>query len=103
MSEQAEQEHPTAKWEDSLDGLDEGRKQELARRLWGWTPEMASADHPGPFADERLNGLEVFWLAVCALAGRDGDLAKTAQDLRNRHALPLPALHLERANLSGAQ
>ena len=44
---------------------------------------MASADRPSPFAAEALNGLEVFWLAICALAGPDGDLAAAEQNLQN--------------------
>jgi pentapeptide repeat protein len=94
------------KWGDAFDGLDEERKQELAHRLWDWEPEKASADHPGPFAGEPLSGLEVFWLTVCAIAGRESNLAAAEQEMRTGdfvEFVTLHPLHLERAALIGAR
>jgi hypothetical protein len=101
-------------WGDSLDGLTQERKEELARRLWDWTPEMATEHRPGPFAGERLNGLEVVWLAICAVAGRGGDAVKAERQLQQRNrqikivslqlqGAILYAVRLEQANLSFAQ
>jgi hypothetical protein len=98
------------KWGDSLDVLGEERKQELAQRLWGWQPEAIYDDLHGPFVNEHLNGLEVFWLAICAIAGSDGDISKVEQLLRKaendrvvRYALSVSKLVLVGANLRGAQ
>ncbi len=100
------------KWGDPLDALAQPRKDDLARRLWEWTPDAATKDRPGPFArepltSEPLTGLEVFWLAICALAGPHGDVAKAEQRLRAamddiRYSLSLEALHLEGGDLRAA-
>lgn len=70
---------------------------------------MATEVRPGPFAGENLNGLEVFWLAVCSLAGAQGDAEAAKHYLRvaqdgdvRRSLMPLEALHLEGANLREA-
>jgi len=55
------------KWGDSFDLISDERKQELRARLDTLTPEQAIKKHPGPFANERLSGLDVFWLVACAL------------------------------------
>src|SRR5258706_2865843 len=75
---QAEQQ-AQRKWGDALDGLTQERKDELAEALWGWTPGQATAEQPGPFAGERLNGLEVYWLAACAVAGQERATAAAAR------------------------
>jgi len=94
------------KWGGPLDELTPERKGELARRLWDWNPGMATEERPGPFAGQRLDGLEVFWLACCGLVGRDGDPADGARRLISareyrRYAGLLP-LHLQGTNISGA-
>jgi hypothetical protein len=93
------------KWGDALDRLAQERKDALARDLWEWLPEKATKGQPGPFAREQLNGLEVFWLTICALAGpvgttgeAEGKLLRAASDL----ILGLDALHLEGVALVGA-
>src|SRR5260221_9145062 len=98
------------KWGDSLDRLGEERKAELAERLWGWTPAQATEDQPGPFAGERLTGLEVYWLAACAVAGQDGETAAAARllvDANERVSIrvvhvPLAGARLRAAQLAGA-
>src|SRR5258707_9311655 len=80
VEQQTQHEQPVQrKWGDSLDGLSQERKDELAEALWGWTPAQATADQPGPFAGKRLTGLEVYWLAACAVAGQDGETAAAAR------------------------
>jgi hypothetical protein len=92
-------------WGGTLDGLRQERKDELAEALWGWTPDMTTEERPGPFANQRLDGLEVFWLASNVVAGRDGDPADGAQQLTEagRDFIVLRDLHLEGADLQGAQ
>lgn len=96
------------KWGDSFDKLSDERRQELRERLLTWTPEQATMERPGPFFFEQLNGLEVFWLAACALAGADRDIDEAARRLVARDfsgAFPLQSssyLHLECVILDGA-
>ncbi len=109
MSEQqsAGQQDDAPKWGDSLDKLSQKRKDELAERLWAWKPEMATEKRHGPFAGEELNGLEVFWLAICALPAARRDMVVAEQRLRAvaddefANSIRLDALHLERAYLLG--
>jgi hypothetical protein len=61
------------KWGDSFDLLSDERKNELRGRLNDWDPMTPTYGQSGPFAGEHLKGLEVFWLAACALARKDGD------------------------------
>lgn len=75
-------------WNDSLDLLSNERKQDLAQRLWAWDPGSATEEKLGPFAQETLNGLEVCWLAACALVGDTDDYAKVvdaAQRIKAPH------------------
>src|SRR5215475_5825523 len=87
------------KWGDSFDRLSEERKTELAQRLWAWKPGTATQERPGPFAHEKINGLEVFWLAICAQAGVDGDVVATELAVRRAihegttNALGFPTLY----------
>jgi len=96
-------------WGDSLDLLSEERKQQLAQQLWAWKPAMASDEKPGPFAKEKLSGLEVFWLAICAEARAGGDTAATEQTLRlaikmgDRFRFTFPQLYLHGADLREAR
>src|SRR5258706_15454840 len=74
-------EAPARKWGDPLDLLDEERKTALAEAVWEWMPAQATPEQSGPFAWQRLDGLEVFWLAACVVAGRGGGTAGIAQRL----------------------
>lgn len=91
-------------WSDSFDKVSDARKRELRGQLEGWDrdTEAVSKEQPGPFAGERLNGLEVFWLAACMMAGPSGDagLAVGARPLR--HFFHERSLPLQGADLSGA-
>lgn len=96
------------KWGDSFDKLSDERKQELRVRLLTWTPEQATMERLGPFFFERLNGLEVYWLAACALAGADNDPTEVAHRLvthnfNEKYSFRgFSSLHLEGAILDGA-
>src|SRR5258706_488983 len=100
-------EAPARKWGDPLDLLDEERKTALAEAVWEWMPAQATPEQSGPFAWQRLDGLEVFWLAACVVAGRGGDTAAIAQRLAgdtftDRYSIDLSGLHLEGAILNRA-
>ncbi len=75
-------------WAGNLDLLSGGRKEELAERLWMWNTNTATPEQPGPFAHERLTGLEVFWLVLCLLAGRGNDVSATEQQVRTALRIP---------------
>ena len=96
-------------WGNSLDLLSEERKQQLAQQLWAWKPAMATDEKPGPFAKEKLSGLEVFWLGICAEARAGGDTAATEQTLRlairmgDLFRFTFPQLYLHGADLRKAQ
>ena len=94
------------------DPIDEARKQELWQRQRVWSEETNQGERQGPFADERLTGAEVFWLAVSAIAGPEADaeamttaeqqLRAAATDSSVRYKVDLSQLHLEQTNLNGA-
>ena len=95
------------KWGDSFDLLSDERKNELRGRLNDWDPMTPTYGHgqSGPFAGEHLNGLEVFWLAACALARKDGDptiAGTTLTDLSQFWPTRFTKLNLSEANLSEA-
>lgn len=95
------------KWGDSFDLLSDDRKQELRARLDTWIPEQATEKHPGPFANERLSGLDVFWLVACTLTKLEtgSDPAAAAQilaDKARRITVSLSTLNLVGANLREA-
>ncbi|HEU5348543.1 MAG TPA: pentapeptide repeat-containing protein, partial [Ktedonobacterales bacterium] len=69
----------TLKWGESFDLLSVARKQELCARLDAWTQEVNLSEQVGPFAGERLNGLEVRWLASCMMVGRDNNPSLVTQ------------------------
>ena len=93
------------------DAIEEGRKQELWARLQAWWDEKEHGERKGPFASEKLSGAEVFWLAVCALAQKDGTSTDEAEErLRGGgnavdpfYFVDLPLLCLNGAVLAGAQ
>ncbi len=114
-SQPPESDKPVYKWGDSLDLLPEERKADLAKHLWDSTPKQVTEDHPGPFAKEHLTGLDVFWLAACAVAGPQSGPVVTAQRLINDlfeamtieqwhlfQTMTVEKLHLEGDNLSNA-
>jgi hypothetical protein len=106
-AEQPAQEEQQAqrKWGDALDGLTQERKVKLADALWGWTAAQATAEQPGPFAGERLTGLQVYWLAACAVAGQDGETAaaRLLVDANERVSIRVVHLPLAGAWLGDAQ
>jgi hypothetical protein len=107
-----ESEMPTnesLKWGSDFKLLSDERKDELAQRLWTWNPGLVTNGQPGAFAKQRLNGLEMFWLAACALAekaGNHADVIEAEQRIRGEgyfDSASLPVLFLQGADLSGAQ
>lgn len=73
--------HRDWKWGDSLDFLVDEHKMYLRDRLEQWDPGLATEERPGPFAGERLDGLEVYWLAACARAGEYGEPTLSTEEL----------------------
>ncbi len=91
------------------DPISEERKAELEAVLQQWEGTAAHGEQAVPFAGVRLSGADVFWLAVCALAGgMEADAAALVaaearlRDERRRFSLDLSALHLEAAYLRAA-
>jgi uncharacterized protein YjbI with pentapeptide repeats len=95
----------------------EARRRELEERLRSWTGEtgLSGVENQsqivrahGPFADFRLEGGDVFWLAALSLAGASGGIELAEQQLREsrlnmRRTLVLDGLHLEGADLHEAR
>lgn len=95
-----------AKWGNAFDNIADGRKEELRNRLLSWQNADAVEERPGPFSGEPLDGLEVFWLATCALleTTHSGDVTKAADQLVSsdndvRRLIALPTLSLAKARL----
>lgn len=67
------------------DPIGPARQRELERlqQAWGDKPESK----PGPFAGVQLSGADVYWLAVHALARRDGDISDAEDTLRGAQAI----------------
>ena len=80
------------------------RQAELSRIQQEWVQEHDHGNRPGPFADFALTGADVFWLAVLMVGA--GDIAiweKKFVDPLEKSFFDLRDLHLEKANLEGAQ
>jgi uncharacterized protein YjbI with pentapeptide repeats len=102
------------------DAVSPQREQELDARLQAWqqSGHMGTDGQIGPFASQdndslaggRLSGADVYYLATCALTAELGDRQAAAAWLLGDSSQPHPplqrflsALHLEGADLSGAQ
>ncbi len=87
------------------DAIDEARKQELWARLCAWWDEVDHGERKRPFEEERLTGVEVCWLVVCALA-RKADTTTDMAEKRPRdgcYPVNLVPRCLNEANLRGSQ
>lgn len=93
---------------------DDGRRRELLGRVLRWRAEYADdsdGGYPGPFADIKLAGADVFVLAAWTLAPDNPPSAEaflraarlgTLGERDPRLVVSLGGLHLEGADLSGA-
>jgi uncharacterized protein YjbI with pentapeptide repeats len=130
MQEQPHEPVPAVgeKWGDDIT---EERKAWLEARLQAWEQEADHGEKLGPFANSKLTGADVFWLAARTLAGSDDGLAVAVEmagllqarsnpwylssgditalnlqgaDLHEAHleGASLAAVHLEGANLHEA-
>jgi hypothetical protein len=88
------------------DAISEDRRIELELILQRWGAAAEQGSRRGPFDGVTLTGADVFYLAACALAGFQGDVAAAAARLlatdRRDEIPPLSRLHLEGAHLAGA-
>jgi uncharacterized protein YjbI with pentapeptide repeats len=91
------------KWGDAISAARAAQLREL-QASW----EVHRAARPAPFAGVRLDGADVFALAVWALAGAgdseaiEDDLRAASHDVTLRASFDLSGLHLEGAMLEGA-
>lgn len=77
------------------------RRTELKQRMEAWEREQDHGNRPGPFAAVTLSGADIYWLAAFMVGA--GDVSAGKQRLDEVPPPSLTNLHLEEANLSGAQ
>jgi uncharacterized protein YjbI with pentapeptide repeats len=80
------------------------RAAELEAILHAWETEREHGERTGPFDAVRLTGADVFWLAARASAGTNETriVAAFAEQVRYGDVEDMAKLHLEGANLDGA-
>ncbi|HEY7418028.1 MAG TPA: pentapeptide repeat-containing protein, partial [Ktedonobacteraceae bacterium] len=89
------------------------RQAELRQRIQVWAQEDDHGDQPGPFAEFKLTGADIFWLVAWVAGGEDAEAGKASLD-KYQHGvglsvrvdlsdLPLDGASLYRAHLENAQ
>src|SRR5262249_33699545 len=97
------------RWGDPLDRLSAEPKQDLAQRSRDWSSPEAHNNQRGPFAEERLTGLEVCGLLVSVFIGRGMDrtvaeelVGESSPAIMLRLTENSVALDLRESDLAGA-